>query len=240
MNSYRDPELDDVMQDDELRHIAAVLSSTRAPEPPVDDVVAPRIRASGPGLGRRARRASADRFGRRLHVEPATGRPIPAQRDQPGRWQPSRGPAAADPRPLQPGDGSLDDRGRCPGDAGNHGRLQLDREHAVGPADHGQPRAEHSIPGDDRPRSEDILRATAGEAADDHLRDAAAGHADAGPNPPAHTFERPRRKAARRDERGHVAERPVVGRFVVDLLRGRQGRARRGAGEGRPGECHRA
>jgi hypothetical protein len=37
MNSYHDPELDDVLQDDELRRLAAVLSSTRAPEPPVDD-----------------------------------------------------------------------------------------------------------------------------------------------------------------------------------------------------------
>ena len=37
MNSYHDPELDDVMQDDELRHIASVLASAQTPDPPVDD-----------------------------------------------------------------------------------------------------------------------------------------------------------------------------------------------------------
>jgi hypothetical protein len=37
MNSYHDPELDDVLQDDELRHIAAVLSSSTIPTPPLDD-----------------------------------------------------------------------------------------------------------------------------------------------------------------------------------------------------------
>jgi hypothetical protein len=37
MNSYHDPELDDVLQDDELRHIAAMLSSATTPEPPLDE-----------------------------------------------------------------------------------------------------------------------------------------------------------------------------------------------------------
>ena len=37
MNSYHDPELDDVLQDDELRHLVAVLSSVRRPEPPLDE-----------------------------------------------------------------------------------------------------------------------------------------------------------------------------------------------------------
>ena len=37
MNSYQDPELDDVLQDDELRHVAAVLSSVRAADPPLDE-----------------------------------------------------------------------------------------------------------------------------------------------------------------------------------------------------------
>src|SRR5690348_205353 len=37
MNSYHDPELDDVLQDDELRHLAAVLRSGRVPEPPLDE-----------------------------------------------------------------------------------------------------------------------------------------------------------------------------------------------------------
>jgi hypothetical protein len=37
MNSYHDPELDDVLQDDELRHIAAMLSSSTTAEPPLDD-----------------------------------------------------------------------------------------------------------------------------------------------------------------------------------------------------------
>ena len=37
MNSYHDPELEDVLQDDELRRLAAVLSATRLPEPPLDD-----------------------------------------------------------------------------------------------------------------------------------------------------------------------------------------------------------
>ena len=37
MSSYHDPELDDVLQDDELRHLAGVLSSARSPEPPLDD-----------------------------------------------------------------------------------------------------------------------------------------------------------------------------------------------------------
>ena len=37
MNSYHDHELDDVLQDDELRRLAAVLSTARRPEPPVDD-----------------------------------------------------------------------------------------------------------------------------------------------------------------------------------------------------------
>src|SRR5262249_7738307 len=37
MNSYHDPELDDLMQDDELRHIAALLSTSTIPDPPLDD-----------------------------------------------------------------------------------------------------------------------------------------------------------------------------------------------------------
>jgi hypothetical protein len=37
MNSYHDPELDDVLQEDELRHIAAMLSSSTTAEPPLDD-----------------------------------------------------------------------------------------------------------------------------------------------------------------------------------------------------------
>src|SRR5262249_21159997 len=37
LNSYHDPELDDVLQDDELRHMAGVLSSARIPDPPLDD-----------------------------------------------------------------------------------------------------------------------------------------------------------------------------------------------------------
>ncbi len=37
MNSYHDPELEDVLQDDELRRIASVLSSARAPEAPLDE-----------------------------------------------------------------------------------------------------------------------------------------------------------------------------------------------------------
>ena len=37
MNSYHDPELEDVMQDDELRRLSGVLSSTRLPEPPLDE-----------------------------------------------------------------------------------------------------------------------------------------------------------------------------------------------------------
>jgi Bacterial Ig-like domain len=37
MNSYHDPELDDILHEDDLRHIAATLSSAQAPEPPLDD-----------------------------------------------------------------------------------------------------------------------------------------------------------------------------------------------------------
>ncbi|TMC53480.1 MAG: hypothetical protein E6J20_07390 [Chloroflexi bacterium] len=37
MNSYHDPEMEDVLQDDELRRLASVLSSTRLPEPPLDE-----------------------------------------------------------------------------------------------------------------------------------------------------------------------------------------------------------
>lgn len=37
MNAYHDPELDDVLQDDELRRLASVLESARMPEPPLDD-----------------------------------------------------------------------------------------------------------------------------------------------------------------------------------------------------------
>jgi len=37
VNSYHDPELDDVMQDGELRHIASMLASSRIPDPPLDD-----------------------------------------------------------------------------------------------------------------------------------------------------------------------------------------------------------
>ena len=37
MNSYHDPELDDVMQDGELRHIASVLASAQTPDPPLDE-----------------------------------------------------------------------------------------------------------------------------------------------------------------------------------------------------------
>ena len=37
MTSYQDPELNDVLQDEELQRIAAVLSSAQVPEPPLDD-----------------------------------------------------------------------------------------------------------------------------------------------------------------------------------------------------------
>jgi Bacterial Ig-like domain len=37
MNSYHDPELDDVLREDDLRHIASVLSSSRTAEPPLDE-----------------------------------------------------------------------------------------------------------------------------------------------------------------------------------------------------------
>jgi hypothetical protein len=37
MNSYHDPELEDVLQDAELRRVAALLRTARAPEPPLDD-----------------------------------------------------------------------------------------------------------------------------------------------------------------------------------------------------------
>lgn len=37
MNGYNNPELEDVLQDDELRRIATLLTSARAPEPPLDD-----------------------------------------------------------------------------------------------------------------------------------------------------------------------------------------------------------
>lgn len=37
MNAYHDPELDDVLQDDELRRVASLLHTARAPEPPLDD-----------------------------------------------------------------------------------------------------------------------------------------------------------------------------------------------------------
>ena len=37
MNAYHDPELDDVLQDDELRRLASVLEAARMPDPPVDD-----------------------------------------------------------------------------------------------------------------------------------------------------------------------------------------------------------
>ena len=37
MNAFHDPELDDVLQDDELRHVAALLKSASTPEPPLDE-----------------------------------------------------------------------------------------------------------------------------------------------------------------------------------------------------------
>ncbi len=37
MNGYHDPELEDVLQDDELMRIATLLASARLPEPPLDD-----------------------------------------------------------------------------------------------------------------------------------------------------------------------------------------------------------
>src|SRR5438105_5649570 len=37
MNSHHDPELEDVLQEDELRRVASLLSTARAPEPPLDD-----------------------------------------------------------------------------------------------------------------------------------------------------------------------------------------------------------
>jgi len=37
MNSYHDPELEDVLQDGELQRIASMLSSAHTPEPPLDD-----------------------------------------------------------------------------------------------------------------------------------------------------------------------------------------------------------
>src|SRR5438132_475217 len=37
MNSYHDPELEDVLQDAELRRVASLLSAAKAPEPPLDE-----------------------------------------------------------------------------------------------------------------------------------------------------------------------------------------------------------
>src|SRR2546430_10731174 len=37
MNAFHDPELEDVLQDDELRHLAALLKSASMPEPPLDE-----------------------------------------------------------------------------------------------------------------------------------------------------------------------------------------------------------
>ena len=37
MNSYHDPELEDVLQEAELRRVASLLSSAKAPEPPLDE-----------------------------------------------------------------------------------------------------------------------------------------------------------------------------------------------------------
>ena len=37
MNSFHDPELDDVLQEADLRRLAAMLATARAPEPPLDD-----------------------------------------------------------------------------------------------------------------------------------------------------------------------------------------------------------
>ncbi|HEY0830250.1 MAG TPA: Ig-like domain-containing protein [Candidatus Dormibacteraeota bacterium] len=37
MNSYHDPELEDVLQDAELRRVASLLRAAKAPEPPLDD-----------------------------------------------------------------------------------------------------------------------------------------------------------------------------------------------------------
>lgn len=37
MNGYHDPELEDILQDDELRRIATLLRSAQTPEPPLDD-----------------------------------------------------------------------------------------------------------------------------------------------------------------------------------------------------------
>src|SRR6201993_5080561 len=37
MSAYHDPELDEVLQDSDLRRVAELLRSARAPEPPLDD-----------------------------------------------------------------------------------------------------------------------------------------------------------------------------------------------------------
>ena len=37
MNGRHDPELDDVLQDEELRRLAVLLTSTQRQEPPLDD-----------------------------------------------------------------------------------------------------------------------------------------------------------------------------------------------------------
>jgi len=37
MNAHHDPDLEDVLQDDEMRRIASLLSAARAPEPPLDE-----------------------------------------------------------------------------------------------------------------------------------------------------------------------------------------------------------
>jgi hypothetical protein len=44
MNAYHDPELEDVLQDDELRRLAGVLSATRLPEPQLDDAFRTELR----------------------------------------------------------------------------------------------------------------------------------------------------------------------------------------------------
>jgi hypothetical protein len=70
MKPFQDPELDDVLQDEELQRIAAVLSSAQVPEPPLDDAFRTGLRRQVMTVAWDMAEGRGDRLWRRAFAPP--------------------------------------------------------------------------------------------------------------------------------------------------------------------------
>ena len=196
-------------------------------------MVAPRVRASGPGVGWCRGRRAAHRVTGRLAGLAAVGRPRHGRHPRQRGRQPQRRSSAAHPGLVQPADGPRVDRARGADHARYDGDLLMGIEYARSAARKRQPRTQHAVSGDDWARGEDRQRQEGGRTADHHVRHAATRAGRASADSARDAFERARREAARCPGRSDRAEGPVVSRLFDSICHRRNRRAQGRAGERR-------